>query len=485
MKRIIKITALMLAALTLLCACGKQGATVTTVDYTWTMKTDGFSLTPGQFTYFYDMVCDGYASYAEHLGFSTDKPLDEQKCKGGTSEDYTWHDYFVDETMDQLKDMLYLYQAALDKGLTLDAEKEAMIEENISNLHKAAETQGVSVESLIAENYGSAVTEDDMRTCMRIQFLSSAMSESLTDDIEYTDEELEAECAADMATYYSSECLRFDFTVQISSSSKTEELEKAKADAKAQADKLLAAAKDEESFITAVREYLTGVDGISEDKIEQALEDVRQSVMYSKNTDYTKWIFEQDADGAFIRKSNEVKNFYSDANGRYTVCLILEPAGRADYAVRDVRHLLISVDSFDKELGLPDAEAKARAEELLGEMRENGVSEEQFAEMAKEYSTDGGSADDGGLYTEVGKGEMVDAFDEWLFADGRTAGDMDIVYTEYGYHIMYYVGEGETKWKRDATANLRNKSYNSEYRKLVEKYTLSVNRPCLDTIESK
>ena len=36
---------------------------------------------------------------------------------------------------------------------------------------------------------------------------------------------------------------------------------------------------------------------------------------------------------------------------------------------------------------------------------------------------------------------MVTAFNDWCFDGARQPGDTGIVKTDYGYHIMYYVGQ--------------------------------------------
>ena len=72
--------------------------------------------------------------------------------------------------------------------------------------------------------------------------------------------------------------------------------------------------------------------------------------------------------------------------------------------------------------------------------------EEAFAALAEQYSEDEGSNAKGGLYENVYQGQMVEAFDAFCFA-GHQPGDTGIVYGESGsyagYHVMYYVGEGE------------------------------------------
>ena len=40
-------------------------------------------------------------------------------------------------------------------------------------------------------------------------------------------------------------------------------------------------------------------------------------------------------------------------------------------------------------------------------------------------------------------GQMVETFNDWCFADGRQPGDYGIVKTDYGYHIMFFVGAGD------------------------------------------
>ena len=37
---------------------------------------------------------------------------------------------------------------------------------------------------------------------------------------------------------------------------------------------------------------------------------------------------------------------------------------------------------------------------------------------------------------------MVKPFEDWCFDESRKPGDTGIVESDYGYHVMYYVGEG-------------------------------------------
>ena len=97
---------------------------------------------------------------------------------------------------------------------------------------------------------------------------------------------------------------------------------------------------------------------------------------------------------------------------------------------------------------------------IYNEWGDGGFTEDGIIKLAKEYSQDEGSAEDGGLYTEVVYGEMITEFNEWLFDESRVPGDHGIVETEYGWHLMYYVGENNVPlWKVSVIADLTDKRY--------------------------
>ena len=68
---------------------------------------------------------------------------------------------------------------------------------------------------------------------------------------------------------------------------------------------------------------------------------------------------------------------------------------------------------------------------------------QKLAALANEHSTDGGSNTNGGLYENVFAGQMVEAFDAWVFDETRKPGDYGIVKTQFGHHLMYFVSASE------------------------------------------
>lgn len=101
------------------------------------------------------------------------------------------------------------------------------------------------------------------------------------------------------------------------------------------------------------------------------------------------------------------------------------------------KHILISVKSDNDESGLSDDEAKAKANELIKKLNEGA----DFSTLAKENSTDTGSAENGGDLGYFNKGDMVDEFEDAAFKLKVNEYTKEPVKTTYGYHIILKTGE--------------------------------------------
>ena len=100
------------------------------------------------------------------------------------------------------------------------------------------------------------------------------------------------------------------------------------------------------------------------------------------------------------------------------------------------------------------------------------ATEESFAALATEHSEDEGSAENGGLYEGIFKGQMVEEFDAFCFG-GHKKGDYAIVYGEStayaGYHLVYFVGEDAAPYSRTlADSDLRSEAYNNALSALTD-----------------
>ena len=53
----------------------------------------------------------------------------------------------------------------------------------------------------------------------------------------------------------------------------------------------------------------------------------------------------------------------------------------------------------------------------------------------------------------------VEPFLDWALDSARKEGDVDLVKTEYGWHLMYYVSTNDPVWRQSTTAALQNQDY--------------------------
>jgi peptidyl-prolyl cis-trans isomerase D len=119
----------------------------------------------------------------------------------------------------------------------------------------------------------------------------------------------------------------------------------------------------------------------------------------------------------------DIKSYYDQNAGRYST-----PEQRR------ASHILIAANKDATEAD--KAAAKAKAEDILGQLRKNPGS---FAKLAKEYSQDPGSATKGGDLNFFAKGMMVKPFEEAAFKlkQGEIS---DLVQSDFGYHIIMVTG---------------------------------------------
>jgi foldase protein PrsA len=163
----------------------------------------------------------------------------------------------------------------------------------------------------------------------------------------------------------------------------------------------------------------------------------------------------------------EMKEFVEANGGEESFNYALEQSGltKKDIETEIVNYLKI-VKLLESEVDITDEEMKTHFEEnkdsynepeqveashILVENEEtaNKVKEkleagEDFAELAKEYSTDTSNAENGGELGYFSKGTMVEEFENIAFS--MNVGEIsDPVKTDYGYHIIHVTDKKEAK----------------------------------------
>ena len=136
------------------------------------------------------------------------------------------------------------------------------------------------------------------------------------------------------------------------------------------------------------------------------------------------------------------------------------------YPDMTISHILITPDVTDDMTDEEQEEAEAAAEETiqsiideLNEAKDNGEDiESTFARLAKEYSEDDDTKDDGGNLGEINIGSLDSNYDELIKAanslkDGEYS--TEVITTELGYHVILKTATGEKASYDDSVDSMK------------------------------
>ena len=166
----------------------------------------------------------------------------------------------------------------------------------------------------------------------------------------------------------------------------------------------------------------------------------------------------------------EVEAFFAENEENFAASGITK-----DTKYVDVRHVLLmpeggetGADGYPVYTDEAWEACRIKAEEIYNQWQQGDLSEESFAQLAKDYSEDG-NASTGGLYENVYEGMMVQTYNDWCFDGARQVGDHGLVKTQFGYHIMFFSGS-RTAWQSEAKAALIEELSYNLVPEMMEKY---------------
>ncbi|WP_207669058.1 peptidylprolyl isomerase [Frisingicoccus caecimuris] len=416
-----------------------------------------------------------YGNYLSYMGLDLSKPLDEQAYM----ENMTWKDYFDQQAVSQLKQVYALTDAAEAAGFEYDAS--ADVDDFAESIETGAANANMSAADYLKSSYGTLATMDKVKAYVEKSSIATAYYNSIEDATEITDEEvsdyydenkdnydsvdyLACKIAADMPeteTVAAEETTAPETetgeTETLSEEEKAaQEAEKKAAEeaamtaAKEKADEMLEQISDESSFENLYADYATDT------AVELRKTNAKKSSI--SPTGVGQWLFDS------ARQAGDTTVIEDTTGNAYYVVYFIDRY--LDHAKTvDVRHILIrssaetTDEMTDEEKATAEenakAEAKQKAEDIYAEWKNGDATEDSFAALAEANSEDTGSNTNGGLYEAVTKGQMAASFNDWIFDDARKPGDTEIVETEYGYHVMYFVGDNAEAWYVNIENTLR------------------------------
>jgi parvulin-like peptidyl-prolyl isomerase len=385
-----------------------------------------------------------------------------------------WSDYIRITALESLRDVEAVYMEAVNAGYKLTDEQQENIDKEIEDLRTKAKENEFSLNRYIIWQYGKGVDENLLREIFEEQTVCQNYLADKYDEIEAgeSDDKIEKEFKENKADYALVTVRLFsvpaDAEVDDDMSEEEQEAKKEAAleAAKAKADAAVKDITDEESFLAAA-EANVGKDETFKPEstlYEGATYDSLQSY-YGTNT--ADWAYDN------ARKVGDVSVI--EGASQYVIAYMVKLPYKNDIYSSNVRHILFQfeTDSNGNDTMTDDDKAalKEKAEKILKEFKAN-PSEEAFIDLVNEYSEDPGKDTNEGLYEDIrSDSQYVDSFKNWAIDANRKEGDVELIESEYGYHIMYFVGYSDKPiWYMDIKESLANSDYNTYYDDLVAKH---------------
>lgn len=397
--------------------------------------------------------------YQTSMGYDTSlSPEDQtQTTKDAQGNEITWAEKLHNDTLELIQLHKAYYNEAVKMGLKLTKADEAFIDKQIDGLRDEAKNAGsnsnsssnekkvtYSLNAYLRKVYGGSINERFLRKELKIQVLAQKYLTQKTNDIAAGYDQAEIDKAYKDATS------TYDFVTFRAYTFKTTELTKEnnETDAQLKARQTKADAevkKNANDFYNAVTNEATFAAKAKELNKDTADYNVDEETKYSMLQDSIKSAFSEDAAKWLFDSSTKTgskKLFSDETNGKYIVVLAVK-APHQEQTIT-ARHILLSTKDQNSQQDLSEeeiAKKKTQAEDILKKFNEGDKSEDSFAALANEYTEDSGSSSNGGLYEHVYPGQMVTEFNDWCFDANRKAGDVEMVKTDYGYHIIYFVAK--------------------------------------------
>ena len=411
--------------------------------------------------YYYQALTEVYADsygYPSMVGLDLNASFKDQPAWGSTEEDaQTWDEYFKEQAVEMMRYVTAAKAAAAEEGFILSEDDEAEIAYTIETMKSTASSNGMSYGSYLKNAYGSLMTADCYEKNVRDSQLANAYATAYSDSLTYTAEQVEAVYDADPDAY---DKVRY-MLVTVDGGAESTEDEEGNTVEPTEEESAEAWSSAQDTAQLILDAYDAGEElGTAASDFENATFSSSEGASNSSTAAYVEWCFEegrQTGDTTIIEDEDNSTIYVVVFQGRY----------RDETKTVNVRHILITEDSVEVEDGVVPMEeqVEARAEEILAMW--DGT-EEGFAQLAREYSKDG-TARDGGYY-HTAKGQSVEEFEAWCFADARKSGDPGIVRTTYGYHIVYFVGDDQPDWYLTAEDTLRSEDLSAWEEELIAPY---------------
>ncbi len=456
--------------------------------YSTALTVGDAKISVAEYNYYYYMAYQTYmqaeSSYREQgvsTGFPVDKAPDEAST--GQKDEATGEIIYYDEVVANYAtnlayQQMVVYLEAKENGYSLNEDEQKQIDEAINSIREQAKTYSYSLNAYIRTTYSKGLTEKGFRALLERELIANRYNTAMETaaDESVTDQQITDAYNKDTKAYNYVDLRYYKISFEALTKGASED-QAAFDERKAEANKvhtdaanaILEKITDGESFKDAALEHKNSnlKEGTKPTEVDPTVDTVGatyQSLESAISKDAAEWVFDAS------RKIGEKSVFTTDSAA--FVVLINNPVYEG--SSNDVRHCLVK---FDVEEGKEVTdEIKMAASKKVNEIKDEwlaaGGTQEAFIEIVKKYNDDTASNEKGGLYEDIRpNSDFVNPFKSWAINSARKTGDYEIVETDFGYHLMYYVKSNGPDWKLTVRETLQAKAYEAAFDKLVNAET--------------
>lgn len=417
----------------------------------------------GMYNYYYESIVYEYTYYANYGYYDLDTSADfsTQYTTDSDGNEISWLDLFKKITVERIKTNVVYYEKGLEAGITLTDEQKEEIESQLDSVRENASASDQSVNEYIEDTFGAHCGIETLRKYMEQYYIAGTYYNQYHITGRPDEEETQTYFDEHQDEYKSCSYALLEMAYDTTDdSTRQDSIEKAQSYMARITDVDSMRALVPEACADLIDQFISAGYFETEDEAVTALSEsieatqTRTDIESSFGEEIANWMFDE---------SNETgsTNYYANEDvGIVYVLLKTSQPFLEDTQVYSVRHILVIPGSDDEE-SADNASSESqeyteeqwnaaleKAESIVDEYNATDKSELSFAKLAEKYSDDtestasGTSGLYGGGYEGVALGQMASEFENWAMDDSHKYGDVEIVKTIHGYHIMYFIFRG-------------------------------------------
>lgn len=389
------------------------------------------AITETEYGFYYSAIVNSYysiyKSFFDSVGLDVTADMSNQSCPIEGYEN--WKQYFMTMTSKAIAEKKALSKESIKQGFEYDVSDDW--NKYCDDIKEMADESKTSVANVYKTIYGAGATEEKIKSYFTEYNTANAYEKYVFDNIEIQQEEIDDYYESNSSQYDSVTYMEYVVYADVNAETSIDDMEKQMNKAKEEAKDFFDNVYDEESFIRLSREH-SGDESYNPRKESIAYDDVPNILR--------DWLYQCDQE----KQTSYIKD---ESLCAYRIVYFISRQ-RNDEATRKVRHILVSPEIAPSEIeaskeSLEKAEKKAQT--ILDSYMNGEKTEEAFAELAAN-SDDKGTSSYGGLIESLKKGIYGDEIDDWAYSSDRREGEVALIKSDYGYHVVYYIGENEPTW---------------------------------------